>query len=204
MLSFEQDLWQQGYQFVAGVDEAGRGPLAGPVVAAAVVFPQHLAQTWGICDSKELTHEQRAELVPIIEQNALAMGVGVVEHIDIDRLNILQATYKAMQMAIEQLAHIPEFTLVDGNGLPSLSMPCRAIIKGDSLSLSIAAASIIAKETRDRIMIDWHATFPDYGFDSHKGYATPQHIQAIRTFGFCPIHRRSFRIKELEHLYDSL
>ena len=204
MLSFEQDLWQQGYQLVAGVDEAGRGPLAGPVVAAAVVFPPHLAQTWGICDSKELTHEQRAKLVPIIEQNALAMGIGVVEHVDIDRLNILQATFRAMQMAVEQLVHIPEFALVDGNGLPSLSMPCRAIIKGDSLSLSIAAASIIAKETRDRIMIDWHATYPDYGFDSHKGYATPQHIEAIRTLGFCPIHRRSFRIKELDYLYDSL
>lgn len=204
MLSLEQELWHQGYTFVAGVDESGRGPLAGPVVAAAVIFPQHATETWGIRDSKELNPEQRAELVPIIKQQALACGIGVVDHVEIDRLNILQATFKAMQLAVQQLTQVPEFALVDGNGLPSFSIPSRAVIKGDSLSLSIAAASILAKETRDALMLEWHRTYPDYGFDAHKGYATPQHIEAIRAQGFCPIHRRSFRIKELEHLYDTI
>ena len=204
LLHHEHQRWQNGRQIVAGVDEAGRGPLAGPVVAAAVVFPPSLSDTFGINDSKKLSPKNRERLKPLIEDIALAIGVGIVDHVDIDRINILQATYKAMQIAVQQLSFTPDFVLIDGRGIPDLEMPCESIIKGDSKSVSIAAASIIAKVTRDHIMIDMHEKFPQYGFAQHKGYGTKKHIQAIREHGLSPIHRRSFRPRALMDIYDDL
>jgi ribonuclease HII len=204
LLHHERQQWQNGRQIVAGVDEAGRGPLAGPVVAAAVVFPPSLSDTFGINDSKKLSPKNRERLKPLIEDIALAIGVGIVDHIDIDRINILQATYKAMQIAVQQLSFMPDFVLIDGRGIPDLEMPCESIIKGDSKSVSIAAASIIAKVTRDHIMIDMHEKYPHYGFTQHKGYGTKKHIQAIREHGLSPIHRRSFRPRALMDIYDDL
>jgi len=201
LLQHERRLWRHGFETVAGVDEAGRGPLAGPVVAAAVIFPRTLSQTFGINDSKKLSAKKREQLEPIIKANALAVGVGIVDHREIDRINILQASYKAMQIAIQQLALTPDYALIDGRGLPQLPMPCKAIIKGDAKSLSIAAASIIAKVTRDQIMLDMHEIYPHYNFAQHKGYPTKKHIRAIREFGLCPIHRRSFHPRQLEDVY---
>lgn len=201
LLQHERRLWMDGFKAVAGVDEAGRGPLAGPVVAAAVIFPPGITQTFGVNDSKKLSPKTREQLKPLIEESALAVGVGVVDHEDIDRINILQASYKAMQIAIRRLALAPDYALIDGRGLPQLDMPCEAIIKGDAKSASIAAASIIAKVTRDHLMIQMHEKYPQYGFARHKGYPTKKHILAIREFGLCPIHRRSFRPRQLEDIY---
>ena len=201
LLEFERDLWQQGYSAIAGVDEAGRGPLAGPVVAAAVIFPQGQRHILGINDSKKLSAQKREFLFDVIQDTALSFGIGCVDHLEIDAINILQATYKAMQLAVKQCHIKPDYVLVDGRGLPQLHVPAQAIIKGDAKSLSIAAASILAKVTRDRQMIKLHEQYPDYGFHRHKGYPTKRHIQAIREFGLTPIHRRSFRPRQLEDIY---
>ncbi len=197
MLTMESDLWRQGFLHVAGVDEAGRGPLAGPVVAAAVIFPPYIHETYGIQDSKALSSKRRRELVHVIRAHALAVGLGIVEHDVIDRINILQATLVAMRLALTQIPLPIDYVLVDGNRAPLFDRPCRTVIKGDSRSLSIAAASIIAKVARDDLMLQWHEKFPQYSFDRHKGYPTAAHLEAVRRYGLSPIHRRSFHPKKL-------
>ena len=191
---FEHTLRQQGYQRIAGIDEAGRGALAGPVVAAAVILPAD-CQLSGVIDSKQLTPKKRAELFDEIRCTAVAVGVGCVDNREIDRINILQATMGAMAQAIAQITPAPDYALVDGTHLPEIFLPAEAIPKGDTLIQSIAAASIIAKVTRDRLMIDFDETYPGYGFQAHKGYGTVLHRQAIAQLGPCPIHRRSFRLQ---------
>ena len=204
LLEYERTLWQSGFAAIAGVDEAGRGPLAGPVVAAAVIFPKGRSEIFGIFDSKMLSEKSRNSMFGVIKDEALSYGIGIVDHIDIDSLNILQATYKAMSLAIENCAMEPDYVLVDGRGLPPLTIPAQAIVKGDTKSMSIAAASILAKVTRDRLMVVLHDRYPEYGFQQHKGYPTKRHIQAIRTFGLSPVHRRSFRPKQLLDVYETV
>ncbi|RPI01102.1 MAG: ribonuclease HII, partial [Calditrichaeota bacterium] len=182
VLAYENKFWQDGFQRIAGVDEAGRGPLAGPVVAAAVVFPPGMSETFGIRDSKQLSPSRRAELSCVIQQKALAFNISATEHFDIDALNILQATFKAMRCAVEGLSMAPDFILIDGNRSPHFGIPTQMIVKGDAISLSIAAASILAKVTRDGIMMQWHKIFPQYGFDHHKGYPTAEHLDAIQKY----------------------
>ena len=200
---FEQTLRQQGYQRIAGIDEAGRGALAGPVVAAAVILPMN-CQISGVTDSKQLTPKQRAGLFDEIRRTAIAVGVGRVDNEEIDQINILQATMGAMAQAIAQIMPAPDYVLVDGTHLPEISLPrlhrdskqpAKAIPKGDTLVQSIAAASIIAKVTRDRLMIELDKIYPGYGFQHHKGYGTLLHRQAIAQLGPCPIHRRSFKLQ---------
>ena len=191
---FERFLQQQGYQRIAGVDEAGRGALAGPVVASAVVLPFNCSIP-GLTDSKQLTPKQRDDLFFKIEKSAVAVSVGCVDNNEIDRVNILQATLLAMSQAIERIFPLPDYVLVDGTQLPPISIRAHAIPKGDSLYQSIAAASIIAKVKRDRIMIELDKIYPHYGFQRHKGYGTRQHRQAISKVGLCPIHRRSFKLQ---------
>jgi ribonuclease HII len=184
---------------VCGVDEAGRGPLAGPVVAAAVIFPRQIVPD-GLTDSKRLSHRQREHLLNIIKETAL-FGIGISEPEEIDRVNILQASLTAMQRAIADLPLRPDMALIDGNKLPVLEMPAEAIVKGDARSFSIAAASIIAKVTRDRLMIRAHTRFPAYSLDRHKGYPTQAHRADIDRFGASPIHRFSFgRLKKAKPL----
>lgn len=191
LLKIEREYWRSGTLLVAGVDEAGRGPLAGPVVAAAVVFrPEHFIE--GVRDSKLLEVEEREELYRRIVAEAIAYGVGIVQHDVIDRINILQATFRAMHEAIGRLSVVPSVVLVDGNRFFDIGIPYRTIVDGDALCFSIAAASIVAKVTRDRLMMEYDAQFPGYGFGQHKGYATPQHREAIQRLGLCEIHRRSF------------
>ncbi len=177
--------------FIAGVDEAGRGPLAGPVVAAAVLLPEHF-QFDLLDDSKKLTREQRQTAELVIKASAI-FTVVAISHEDIDRLNILNATLTAMQLALERLHTAPKAALIDGNRLPPLApVPCSAIVKGDGIYASIAAASILAKVERDRLMTAYADRYPQYGFDRHFGYATPDHLAALKTHGPCEIHRRSF------------
>lgn len=197
MLAFEQKYWTQGIQYIAGVDEAGRGPLAGPVVAAAVIFGQQTLID-GVNDSKKLTEKKREALFHIIHEKALAVGIGIVGHEVIDRINILQASFLAMNKAVDLLKVPPQQLLVDGNFFRHERYPVENIVKGDSLSHSIAAASIIAKVTRDALMMDLHEQYPQYGFAQHKGYGTKSHIDAIRRYGYSPIHRRSFHVGSLE------
>lgn len=196
---FESALWGSNCLRVAGVDEAGRGPLAGPVVAAAVILPP----TWlvsnlpkalrGLNDSKQLTSEQRDDFYAfLIESTEIQYAVCSVDSTVIDTINILQATHCAMNQALAQLTPSPEHVLVDGLRVKSLRFPQTPIVQGDGKSYSIAAASVIAKVTRDRQANEWHRQWPEYGFTAHKGYGTPQHLEAIRTHGPCPIHRRSF------------
>jgi len=188
----EEMAFQEGYQIIAGVDEAGRGPLAGPVVAAACVLPRGLVIK-GIDDSKKLTPKERKELYcTLVAHPEVDFAVGVVEHQQIDLMNILQASLEAMAIAVKNLAVAPHFLLIDGNQLPPTEVPSKAVVKGDSLSQSIGAASIIAKHLRDQMMMQFHLEWPEYGFDKHKGYATQSHIQAIHQHGPCPIHRQSF------------
>jgi ribonuclease HII len=198
-LGFERELWQQGLVHVAGVDEAGCGPLAGPVVAAAVVFPSQWLQEGlhgrlrGLNDSKQLTEEQRENFFGIITAHPqIRFGVATVEVEMIDQINILQAAHRAMSLALEQLQPPPQHVLVDGRRVKSLLFPHTALIKGDARCYSIAAASVLAKVTRDRLMIEYDRLYPGYGFAEHKGYATPQHYAAIGHRGPCPLHRRSF------------
>lgn len=187
----ERDAYRKGFRLVCGIDEAGRGPLAGPVVAAAVILPKSVRLS-GITDSKKLTAAQREDFFGKIQARALAVGVGVVNNAEIDRINILQATFLAMAGAVAQLQVSPDFLLIDGPYKLPLSIGQKGIPHGDSLSISIAAASIIAKVYRDRLMCRFHEEFPQYGFDSHKGYATARHYEALRRFGPCSLHRFSF------------
>ncbi len=190
----ENHYWQKGIRYIAGVDEAGRGPLAGPVVAAAVIFEKNILIA-GVNDSKKLTEKQREELEHQIREQSLAIGIGIVDNETIDKINILQASILAMHKAIESLTIQPQQLLVDGNFFKHEKISVQNIIKGDSLSHSIAAASIIAKVTRDTMMKEYDTKFPQYGFAQHKGYGTKKHLEAIRQHGYCEIHRRSFQIE---------
>ena len=196
MLRYERNLWNEGKKYVAGLDEAGRGPLAGPVVAAAVVFYEN-PQISMINDSKKLTEEIREYLFDLILNETLC-GIGAAEVGEIDRINIYQATFLAMDRALENLDTQPEHLLVDGRAFPRNDIPFTTIVKGDSISYSVAAASILAKVTRDRMMREYDQQFPQYGFANHKGYATREHLDAIEEFGYCPIHRRSFHPKRFQ------
>jgi ribonuclease HII len=196
-LEIERALWLQGIEHIAGVDEAGRGPLAGPVVAAAVVFPRDLIIEH-VDDSKKCTAKQREALFTLILEQAICVGVGIVDHEMIDRINILQATILAMRKSIENMNIQPEYAIIDGNSFKHETLKFQNIIRGDEKSFTIAAASIVAKVTRDRLMRDLDIQFPQYGFAQHKGYGTRQHIEAIRTYGLCEIHRRSFHPSALQ------
>lgn len=194
LISFESELWKEGKKHIAGLDEAGRGPLAGPVVAAAVIFPAGNVNITGLNDSKKLSALQRERLEIEIKAKALCFAVSSASHLEIDRYNILQATKLAMVRAINKLSLRPEHLLIDAITLQGVELPQLAIVKGDSLSASIAAASILAKCYRDRLMISFDKIFPQYGFAKHKGYPTVIHYTALKSFGPCPIHRRSFRL----------
>ena len=210
----EMALFEQGYCFVAGLDEAGRGCLAGPVVAAAVILPLSapdadssdiMTRLVGVNDSKQLTGAMRERLYDVIMQHALSVSVGIGSVEVIDERNILQATKHAMRLALKQLSPVPQALLLDALLLPDISLPQRSIIKGDAHCLSIAAASIIAKVTRDRLMVQLHARHPEYGFDQHKGYGTPAHMAALHQYGATPHHRRSFApVRELFGLFAEL
>jgi ribonuclease HII len=198
-LEFERDLWSRKFTSVAGVDEAGRGPLAGPVVAAAVILPTAWAyggfdeRLTELNDSKQLTEAQRENFFEIITTHPdLRYAIAIVDAATIDRINILQATHRAMNEALAQLNPPPQHVLVDGRPVKSMTLPQTALVKGDSLSYSIAAASVLAKVTRDRMMLEFDAKHPGYGFAIHKGYGVPQHLAAIEKLGPCPIHRMSF------------
>lgn len=193
MNAFEIACQQSGYKQIAGIDEAGRGALAGPVIAAAVILPTH-CRIEGLRDSKQLSPKQRAHLFDNIHDIAVSVGIGSVDHQAIDRLNILKAALLAMRKAVEKLTPSPDYILVDGLHLPEVGIVGEAIPKGDSKSYSIAAASIIAKVTRDRLMIELDPIYPNYGFSQHKGYPTSQHRQAIAQFGASEIHRRTFKL----------
>jgi ribonuclease HII len=192
-LSFERRLWMKGVSLVAGIDEAGRGPLAGPVVAAAAILPTEFPFT-EVNDSKQLPEKIREQLFETLTDRGtlICYGVGIAEPAEIDRFNILQATYLAMQRAVAALEVRPEHLLIDGLPAPPFSRAQTAIVGGDTKSMSIAAASIIAKVTRDRMMRNWHQEFPQYGFYQNKGYGTPSHLESLQIHGPCPIHRRSF------------
>jgi len=201
-------LFSQGYCCIAGLDEAGRGCLAGPVVAAAVILPlddDPVAQLAGVCDSKQVQPHERERLYDIIMRYALAVGVGHGSVALIDERNILQATKYAMCSALAQLTLPVQALLLDAVRLPTVPLPQRSIIKGDARCLSIAAASIIAKVTRDRLMLQLHEQYPLYGFDHHKGYGTPAHLAALREYGATPLHRQSFApVRELSGLFAEL
>jgi len=204
MLHFERLLWKQGVVHIAGVDEVGMGPLAGPVVAAAVIFPPAV-EIPGIDDSKALDHEARVRLDGEIRKQAVAFGIGIVEVDEVDRLNIYHAGLRAMQLALGKLAIVPQHVLVDSRTIPGVTQPQSSFDKGDGINFSIASASIIAKVHRDRLMTELDASYPGYGFAHHKGYATPEHQNAIRELGPCPIHRKSFDyIRELRGEYCGL
>jgi len=189
---FEEEIRAQGFKIIAGLDEAGRGPLAGPVVAAAVVLPP-VERLKGINDSKKLTAGKREEIFSLLLQKAPAVSIGIVEVEEIDRLNILRASLKAMEQAVNNLSLSPDFLLIDGIYLLGLPLAQQAIPKGDQRCQSIAAASIVAKVTRDRLMMSYHTQYPEYNFARHKGYGTKEHLRAIREHGCCPIHRQSFK-----------
>ena len=196
---FELPLWQQGILRVAGVDEAGRGPLAGPVVAAAAILPPRWAETGlppelaGLNDSKQLTEAQREKFFAFLTAcGEIEFGIAEICAAVIDEINILQATHRAMNDALAQLQPLPPHALVDGRPVKTLRVPQTAIVKGDARSYSIAAASVLAKVTRDRLMLEYHAQFPEYGFAEHKGYGTAKHLAAIAQHGACPIHRKTF------------
>ncbi len=188
----EEEWYKKGYRYIAGIDEAGRGPLAGPVVAAAVIFEPDYFNPW-IRDSKSLSPQKREELFDKIREEAVAIGVGIVDEREIDRINILNATIKAMEKAVLDLKKTPDLLLIDGNISLSLNIPQFHLIDGDRRVLSISAASIIAKVTRDRIMEGYHKRYPQYNFSSNKGYPTREHLEALRHYGPCEIHRRSFK-----------
>ncbi|MBU5306563.1 ribonuclease HII [Clostridioides mangenotii] len=189
--SYENEGYSKGYLFIGGIDEAGRGPLAGPVVASVVVFEED-TKIVGIDDSKKLSEQKREELFDIIKDKALDYGIGIVDNEEIDEINILNATYQAMKKAINCLKKTPDYLLVDAAHIPGINIDQNSIIKGDSKSISIAAASIIAKVTRDNIMYQYDRMYPEFGFKSHKGYGTKEHYEAIDEHGITPIHRKSF------------
>lgn len=194
MLASERSLHALGLTDVAGIDEAGRGPLAGPVVAAAVVFPAGCFFP-GVNDSKQLRPARREAVYETITRHARCIGVGIADRETIDRINILNATLLAMRRAVERLSTRPDHLLVDGNRFQDIGVPFTTIVGGDATCFSIAAASIVAKVTRDRMMMEYDREFPGYGFARHKGYATPEHCEAIARLGQCAIHRRSFHLK---------
>ena len=197
MLVYEKKLWGEGWETLAGVDEVGRGPLAGPVVAACVILPKDLILP-GVDDSKKLTRIKREKLFELIMDDALEVGIGIVPEKTIDKLNILNASLKAMWEAVKKLKTSPQFVLVDGNQkIPNLPFPQMAIVKGDSKSVSIASASIVAKVTRDKIMHNYHKKYPQFCFADNKGYGTKLHLAALKEFGPCKIHRRSFKTIKL-------
>jgi ribonuclease HII len=208
LLSFETKLWRKGLSYIAGVDEAGRGPLAGPVVAAAVILPSRWLESGlpleleELNDSKQLTAQQREAFFAILASRAeIRFAIACVGVDTIDRVNILQATHRAMNDALAQLQPEPQHVLVDGRPVKSMRFPQTALVRGDARSYSIAAASVLAKVTRDRLMLEYDRQWPVYGFAEHKGYGTPQHLAALAEHGPCPIHRRSFaplRAKEPE------
>ena len=191
MWEIEEEVYAEGYTVICGVDEAGRGPLAGPVCAAAVILPRG-HQIPGLNDSKKLTDKKRRELFPLIKEHAIAYGIGMATHEEIDEINILQATYLAMERAISQLEGKADIALIDGNRAKDFGMAVRTVVKGDSLSANIAAASVLAKVTRDDLMVEMAREFPGYGFEVHKGYGTKAHYEALRNLGPCPIHRMTF------------
>ena len=192
-LKFEKRARQRGYQIIAGVDEVGKGPLAGPIVAAAVILNDHQIPVKGVRDSKLLSEKNREEVFERLTQSScLVWDYAMVSVEEIDRFNIYQATRRAMELSLNQVAPKPEWVLIDGRAFKQFSFPHEGIIKGDRLSYSIAAASVIAKVIRDRLMKEWHQQWPHYGFDQHKGYGTPQHLEALKRYGPCPLHRKSF------------
>ena len=201
----KKDMWliershlEKGITYICGVDEAGRGPLAGPVCAAAVILPPDL-EIPGLDDSKKLTDKRRRELFPVIKEKAIAYGIAFATHEEIDEINILQATYLAMERAMNSLAVRPEMALIDGNRAKDFGLPVQTVVKGDSLSASIAAASILAKVTRDDYMEEMAKVYPQYAFEVHKGYGTKLHYEKIASFGPSPIHRMTF----LKKLYGT-
>ena len=191
MWAIEQDYFNRGIKIICGVDEAGRGPLAGPVCAAAVILPPN-ADIPGLNDSKKLSDKKRRELYPIIKEQAIAYGIAFADHNEIDEINILQATYLAMERAINQLQVKPELALIDGNRAKDFGIPVETVVHGDSLSASIAAASVLAKVTRDDYMLQMAEEYPGYDFEIHKGYGTKAHYAALTAHGPSPIHRMSF------------
>ena len=198
MWEIEQGYYAKGITLVCGVDEAGRGPLAGPVCAAAVILPQNIVIP-GLNDSKKLTDKKRRELFPIIQEKAIASGIGLASEKEIDEINILQATFLAMERAISHLPVCPEHILIDGNRDKDFGVPSSTVVHGDSLSASIAAASILAKVTRDDIMLETAKLYPNYDFEIHKGYGTKAHYEALQKYGPCPVHRMTF----LKKLYGT-
>ena len=198
MWEIENTYYSDTVTYICGVDEAGRGPLAGPVCAAAVILPRDL-EIPGLTDSKKLTDKKRRELFPIIKEQAIAYGIGFASEQEIDDINILQATFLAMQRAIDQLEGKADMALIDGNRQKDFGLPAMTVVKGDSLSASIAAASVLAKVTRDDLMLEMAETYPDYGFEIHKGYGTKAHYEALRKHGASPIHRQSFLKKFYEN-----
>ena len=198
MWQIENALYSEQVQLICGVDEAGRGPLAGPVCAAAVILPPHL-EIPGLNDSKKLTDKRRRELYPLIMEKALAYGIAFADHKEVDEINILQATYLAMERALSQLSIRPDIALIDGNRAKDFGLPVKTVVHGDSLSANIAAASILAKVTRDNRMLELAEQYPQYSFEVHKGYGTKAHYEAIAQYGPCPIHRMTF----LKKLYGT-
>ena len=191
MWEIEDSFYSEDIKVICGVDEAGRGPLAGPVCAAAVILPEHL-EIPGLTDSKKLTDKKRRELFPAIQEQAIAYGIGFATEQEIDEINILQATFLAMQRALDQLTVRPDLALIDGNREKDFGLPVKTVVKGDSLSANIAAASVLAKVTRDNLMVELSEKYPEYGFEIHKGYGTKAHYAALREYGASPIHRMTF------------
>lgn len=192
LLVMEKELHDEGFSFVAGVDEAGRGPLAGPVVAAAVIFLDY-SRIPEVFDSKQLTEKAREELFEVLtSRDDIIFAFAEVDNNEIDRINILQATHLAMRTAVDKLSQKPDFVLIDGNPVKSMPYPNKSVVKGDAKCAAISAASIIAKVHRDRLMCKYAELYPEYGFDIHKGYGTAAHIEAIKTYGATPIHRKTF------------
>ncbi len=206
LLAYEKELYKEGYELICGTDEAGRGPLAGPVVAAAVILPKNMIID-GVNDSKQLTEKKREELFDVIYEKALAVGVAFVDNKKIDEINILEASRLAMMEAIKKLKIKPDYVISDAMKM-NIDVPVKPIIKGDALSISIAAASIIAKVTRDRFMDEMDLKYPNYGFKRHKGYPTKDHIEAIKKYGITEIHRITFKpiktmlVEQLEFDFD--
>lgn len=191
MWEYEDQVQEKGYCRICGIDEAGRGPLAGPVCAAAVILPDHCV-IQGLNDSKKLSDKRRRELFPIIQENALAYGIAFASEAEIDEINILQATFLAMKRALDALSVRPDYALIDGNRETDFGIPVKTVVRGDSLSANIAAASILAKVTRDDWMIRLSEEYPEYGFEIHKGYGTKAHYEALDRIGPCAAHRQSF------------
>ncbi len=198
LYQYDESFRKKGFKIIAGIDEAGRGPLAGPVVAASVVLKEKI-RIDGLRDSKKVSPEEREHLYIKIKDSSLDIGIGIVGHEDIDRLNILRATKLAMQLAVSNLSTQPDLLIIDALSLPLIKIKQISPVKAETVSASVAAASIIAKVVRDRIMLDFHKQYPHYNFNKHKGYSTKEHLEMIRIYGPCPIHRKSFsRVMNLE------